>query len=238
MMNLNNLEKDWDKSSYKCNKCRDLTFIINDGVATPCECRAVKEAKDILRKSGISEEFRNKNFENFKTINDSQSINAYNKAKEYSNNFHIIKNNTQNSIMFMGQPGSGKTHLSLSIANVLMDNGVGVVYMGYRDVITQIKQNIMDDVYYNKVMNRYKNAKVLLIDDLFKGSISKSDINIMFEIVNYRYFNNLPMIMSTEKGGKELIEIDEAIGSRILEMAKDYNMELKGGKLNYRIYGK
>ena len=58
-MNLNNLEKDWDNSSYKCNKCRDLTFIINDGVATPCECRAVKEAKDILRKSGISEEFRN-----------------------------------------------------------------------------------------------------------------------------------------------------------------------------------
>ena len=54
MMNLNNLEKDWDNSSYKCNKCRDLTFIINDGVATPCECRAVKEAKDILRKSGIS----------------------------------------------------------------------------------------------------------------------------------------------------------------------------------------
>ena len=144
MMNLNNLEKDWDKSSYKCNKCRDLTFIINDGVATPCECRAVKEAKDILRKSGISEEFRNKNFENFKTINDSQSINAYNKAKEYSNNFHIIKDSTQNSIMFMGQPGSGKTHLSLSIANVLMDNGVGVVYMGYRDVITQIKQNIME----------------------------------------------------------------------------------------------
>ena len=238
MMNLNNLEKNLGESHYKCNKCRDLTFIINDGVATPCECRAVKEAKDILRKSGISEEFRNKNFENFKTINDSQSINAYNKAREYSNNFHIIKDSTQNSIMFMGQPGSGKTHLSLSIANVLMDNGVGVVYMGYRDVITQIKQNIMDEVYYNKVMNRYKNAKVLLIDDLFKGSISKSDINIMFEIVNYRYFNNLPMIMSTEKGGKELIEIDEAIGSRILEMAKDYNMELKGGKLNYRIYGK
>ena len=87
-------------------------------------------------------------------------------------------------------------------------------------------------------MSRYKKCKVLLIDDLFKGNITLSDINIMFEIVNYRYFNNLPMIISTEKGGKELIEIDEAIGSRILEMAKDYNMELKGGKLNYRIYGK
>ena len=50
-----------------------------------------------------------------------------------------------------------------------MDKGVGVVYMGYRDVITQIKQNIMDEVYYNKVMNRYKNAKVLLIDYFIQG---------------------------------------------------------------------
>ena len=237
MMNLNNLEKDWGENNYKCNKCRDLTFIINDGVATPCECRAVKEAKDILRKSGISEEFRNKNFENFKTINDSQSINAYNKAREYSNNFHIIKNNTQNSIMFMGQPGSGKTHLSLSIANVLMDNGVGVVYMGYRDVITQIKQNIMDEVYYNKVMNIYKNAQVLMIDDLFKGRITESDVNIIYEILDYRYFKNLPVIVTTEKSIGDLLEIDEAIGSRLYEMSKNYLAEMVGDKLNFRIYG-
>ena len=237
MMNLNNLEKDWGENNYKCNKCRDLTFIINDGVATPCECRAVKEAKDILRKSGISEEFRNKNFENFKTINDSQSINAYNKAKEYSNNFHIIKNNTQNSIMFMGQPGSGKTHLSLSIANVLMDNGVGVVYMGYRDCIIRFKQNIMDASAYESMMSRYKSCKVLLIDDLFKGSITSSDLNVIFEIVNHRYFNNLPMIISSEKRREELLKIDEAIGSRILEMCGEYNVELKGSRLNYRIYG-
>jgi hypothetical protein len=37
-----------------------------------------------------------------------------------------------------------------------MNNGVGVVYMPFRDVIIKVKQNIMDDVYYHKVMNRYK----------------------------------------------------------------------------------
>ena len=213
-----------------------MTFILIDNEAVPCECRAIRQAEEILSKSGISEEFRNKNFENFKTINDSQSINAYNKAREYSNNFHIIKNNTQNSIMFMGQSGSGKTHLSLSIANVLMDNGVGVVYMGYRDVITQIKQNIMDEVYYNKIMNRYKNAKVLLIDDLFKGKVTESDINIMFELLNFRYFNKLPVIVSCEMDVDRILSVDEAIGSRLVEMCKC--VEVKGKKLNYRMYGK
>ena len=90
--------------------------------------------------------------------------------------------------MFLGQVGSGKTHLSLAIANSLMNDCVGVLCMPYRDVITYIKQNIMDKEVYERIVGRYKNAKVLLIDDLFKGSISKSDVNIMFEIVNFRYF--------------------------------------------------
>ena len=53
MKNLNNLEKDWEESHYKCNKCRDLTFIVNDGVATPCECRAIKEAKFVSEENGL-----------------------------------------------------------------------------------------------------------------------------------------------------------------------------------------
>ena len=153
-------------------------------------------------------------------------------------NFEDIKDSRKNSIIFMGSVGGGKSHLSFAIANALMKEGVGVIYMGYRESIMKIKQNVMNMDEYEKIMIRYKKCKVLLIDDLFKGNITLSDINIMFEIVNYRYFNNLPMIISTEKGGEDLIKIDEAIGSRILEMAKDYNMELKGGKLNYRIYGK
>ncbi|GAA0714866.1 hypothetical protein GCM10008904_31020 [Paraclostridium ghonii] len=44
----------------------------------------------------------------------------------------------------------------------------------------------------------------------------------MFEIINFRYFNNLRVIVSCEKGVVELLDIDETVGSR---------------KLNYRVYG-
>ncbi|RDY28429.1 DNA replication protein [Romboutsia weinsteinii] len=228
------LEKDRE---YRCSKCRDMTYIIDDGMAIPCECRAVREAEDILKHSGISEEFRNKTFDNFNYTYDTHTINAYRVATKYVKDFDSIESSSNNSIMFMGQVGSGKTHLSLAICNELMDRGVGVLYMGYRDVIVRVKQNIMDQVYYHKIMNRYKNARVLLIDDLFKGSVSSSDVNIMFELVNHRYFNNLPVIVSSEKGFEELIEIDEAIGSRLIEMSKGYGVEIKGKRLNYRIYG-
>ena len=41
--------------------------------------------------------------------------------------------------------------------------------MPYRDVITKIKQNMLDDDYYKKTINKYQKCDMLLIDDLFKG---------------------------------------------------------------------
>lgn len=185
-----------------------------------------------MKNSGISEAFREKTFTNFDYSISKSAINAYTIAKAYANNFDSIVLSRNNSIVFMGQCGGGKTHLSLAIANQLMNSGVGVLYMSYRECITSIKQSILDSENYNRAMNKYKNARVLLIDDSFKGNVTPSDINIIFEIINFRYFNNKPIIISTEKMAYELLKIDEAIGSRILEMCKSYGIEMKG---NYRL---
>ena len=230
----NNLDT---QENYKCNKCNDRTFILIDNEAVPCECRALREAESILKHSGISKEFSKKTFDNFDYSRNAFAVNIYTLAKCYANSFKDIEKERCNSVLFMGQSGCGKTHLSLAIANNFMKNGIGVVYMNYREDMTSIKQNILDSEVYNKYLNRYKNARVLLIDDLFKGNITPSDINIIFEIINYRYFNNKPIIVSTEKYKSDLLKIDEAIGSRILEMCDKFNIEVRGKGLNYRIYG-
>ena len=230
-----NLQEGCDE--YRCEICRDMTFVLEDDVAIACECRALREAESILKNSGISNSFRDKVFLNFDYSVNKDVLNAYIMAKTYVKNYKAICEGKCNSIIFMGNSGCGKTHLSLAIANHLMDNGVGVLYMSYRECIIAIKQCIMDSENYSRIMNKYKNAKVLLIDDLFKGSVSASDLNIIFEIINFRYFNNKPMIISTERFHSDLLNIDEAIGSRILEMCKDYSLELRGKELNYRIYG-
>lgn len=221
---------------YKCSKCRDLRFILKDNEAIPCTCKALREAEEILLNSGISEEFRKKNFDNFNYSYNMEVCEAFSKAKEYVKNFD--KSCKNKSIIFVGQVGSGKTHLSMAIANSLMEKGVGVLYMPYRDNIISLKQNMMDEEYYRKVMNKFKRAKVLLIDDLFKGSISGSDVNIMFEIINYRYLNGLPVIVSCEKSIDEIMNIDEAIGSRLYEMSCGYVASFSGRRLNYRMYGR
>lgn len=215
-----------------------MEWIIDDktNTARPCKCREVKTYKRILENSGISEAFQKRTFKNFITTNKPQQvIDARNMAIRYVKEFDNLKNTKNNSIAFLGQVGSGKTHLSIAIANELMKKNIGVLYMQYREAIIQLKQCIMDEENYNREIDKYKNATVLLIDDLYKGKITDSDRNIMFEIINYRYLKNSPIIVSSELTVDAIIDIDEAIGSRIVEMCKGHIFEFSGQELNYRL---
>jgi len=191
-----------------------------------------------LDNSNLSEDFKKKNFDNYNTSGKSKVLTTAKKiAVEYAKVFESIKKERSNSIALLGQVGCGKTHLSIAISNALMMGGRGVLYMQYREVIMQLKQNVTDQEYYQKEINKYKTAAVLLIDDLYKGKITDSDYNIMFEIINYRYLKGLPIIVSSEFLTDNLLGRDEAIGSRIIEMCKGRIVEFEGGELNYRLNG-
>ena len=79
-----NLEK---VSEYKCDKCRDITYIVEDGEARECECKALRDCEDILRRSGISEAFRKKRFDNFDFSRDKATMDGYKIATGYALNF-------------------------------------------------------------------------------------------------------------------------------------------------------
>ena len=223
-----------------CNICDDVGFISvvdNDGHIRyrPCKCREMAKVQKIWEQSGIAVNDIDKTFKNFEPWN-REVKEMKDKATSYYIQFKNIQSERCNSIMLCGNPGCGKTHLALAIANNLLKNkNIPVVYMSYRDVITKLKQNMTDEEYYKKTLSKYQNAEVLLIDDLFKGKVNDTDINIMFELINYRYLNRLPMIISTELTVDKLLSFDEAIGSRLYEMAKTYVYQIQGSNNNYRM---
>lgn len=199
-----------------------------------CKCFEVNKAKKLWDEAGIDMEQAKQTFTSFKEWNTS-STDAKGKAIEYYQNFKSTRTERSNSIAFVGQVGSGKTHLSIALAVNFLKKDISVVYMSYRDVITKLKQNMLDDEYYQKELNKFKDAEILLIDDLFKGKMTETDINIMFEIVNHRYLNHSPIIVSSEFSIERLLDFDEAIGSRILQMCKNYTIEIVGKDSNYRL---
>jgi DNA replication protein DnaC len=178
-------------------------------------------------------------FDNYKPKNKSQEL-AKKKSITYAKDFQKIRGERQNSIMFCGQVGAGKTHLSIAICNELMNQHIGILYMAYKEAINYLKQIKMDEESYQKEISSYKNAPVLMIDDLFKlserkGQVNEADVDIVYEIINARYIKNMPIIVSTEYSPDKLIETDQATGSRIIEMCKGRIIEFEGIELNDRL---
>lgn len=229
--------KEEQKNLYSCYVCNDSTWILDKTgkIVDRCKCYEIRRVKEQWQHSGLNIDDLDKSFKTYEPWNEvTKSLKS--SATNYYLRFHNISDNKQNSIAMLGQPGAGKTHLTLALANnFIKKDKMKVVYMPYRDTITSIKQNMIDESKYKNIISKYQLAEVLLIDDLYKGKITESDINIMFEIINYRYSNKLPIIVSSEHSVNTILAIDEAIGSRIIEMCKDFIIEIKGKENNYRL---
>lgn len=230
-----------EEVKYDCPKCKDETgFLIRDDRGyeawRDCECAKKRMLERLFKASAITEEFAKKTFGNFDVGSVNEIVReAYSVAYEYVREFSNIRKDRQNSIALLGRPGCGKTHLLMAAANNLLKKGVGVIYFPWVEGFNEIKDDLSA---LDERIRRLQNAEVLFIDDMWKGSEKPTQFEIKqaFAIINYRYLNNLPVLISSERSFAEMCSFDEAVGSRIKEMCKGHTVTIKGGiELNYRL---
>lgn len=233
------------QDGYHCNTCRDKGFVVkvvedDDGFfhQTISDCKCVPVRRSIMRmnRSGLKNIITDYTFDKFEAVAPWQKQ-LKTVAQEY------VKN-PEGWFFVGGQVGCGKTHICTAICREFLLAGRSVRYMLWRDDIVKLKANVTDSEGYQRLIDDYKNAEVLYIDDLFKTGKSNNgetqkptsaDINIAFEIVNYRYNNPGSItLFSTELTTDELVDIDEAVGSRIYERSKAITVGRNRQK-NYRL---
>ena len=223
-------------NEYNCPKCKDIGYIITGrNTARECECVVQRRINRLFKASQITDEFKKLSFKNFITKGKPQVIvDAYKCAANYCKRFPEIRNTRHNSICLLGQPGAGKTHLLIAASNYLLKRGIGVLYFPYREGFDEIKDDL--DALEEKA-SRMKEVDVLFIDDLYKRGATEFEIKTMFSVINYRYLNHKPIMVSSEFLEDDLLDIDEALGSRILEMARDFTVPITGDRklLNHRL---
>lgn len=231
------------ENHYQCNKCKDsmIIFVVDETghrYAKDCDCAIKSNAIRYMRNSGIDENDLKKSFNDFNTLGERELEIAKATTFSYATRFRGIMLDRFNSLLLCGKPGTGKTTLGLSVVNLLLNDGVPALYVSYREMITELKQlqygNEDSKQKYEDKMERLKNVDLLFIDDLFKGSETDADKSLMYDIINFRYLKRKPIIVSTEKLPSELIKVDEALGSRIIEMCKGYTVIFKDAQ-NYRL---
>ena len=234
-----------EQDGYDCRICKNKGFVAKlvenpDGSYSHCfaDCKCVEIRNSIMRmkRSGLKDIIKDYTFDKFEDPEPWQKA-IKTAAVEYAKN-------PEGWFFLGGQSGAGKTHLCTAICREFLLAGKRVRYMLWRDDIVRIKGAVTDSEEYSKAIEEFKQVDVLYIDDLFKtgkaadNSIQKptgADINVAFEIINFRYNNpSLLTIISSELTEDELIDIDEAIGGRIYERSKAFTIG-KSRDRNYRI---
>lgn len=234
-------ETEGTETGYECAKCKNkgvIYFARDDGSpeARSCTCAPIRKCVRKMEQSGLRSIIRDYTFDAFETTEQWQD-----KLKQSAMDYEKAP---KGWFLVCGQSGAGKTHICTAICREQLLKGVTVQYMPWRDDAAKIKAMALDGESRAEAVAELKKAPLLYIDDLFKtgkgadgaNRPTAADVNLAFEIINYRYINRLPTIISTEKLPEELLEIDEATGGRVLELARTLVIP-RNMKSNYRLKG-
>lgn len=179
----------------------------------------------IIKNSKMSKRNLNYKFDNFEVNSNNKKV--YQSLKNYSEK--LVNEVERKGLILVGNNGVGKTHLACSIANELIKNGIPIIYGTLINLLAELKNTY--DVYNNisemKIIKLYEKVDLLIIDDLGKEKPSEWGLEKLFTIINSRYENNLPVIITTNYNQNSLIdrlsingeiETAKSIISRLYEM--------------------
>ena len=235
---------------YNCSICNNtlsthgLKFY-NDGTghyfhhaSKSCKCNLIRKSLKIMQDNGLLGIIKKKTFSNFQTTNDFQKAiksNAINFVKAI-----IAKQKV--SFFVGGQSGAGKTHICSAMLGEFAKHGICVYFFNYiNDIATlnRYQYNSTEKDEYENLLSLYKQADILYFDDFMFGEVSVSEQKIIFNIINHRYENDLPCIISSNKTLNDIRRINAPIYGRLYEMCSKFIININNDEAkNFRTGGK
>ena len=138
------------------------------------------------------------------------------------------------NVVFIGSPGTGKSHLSIGI-------GIKAILKGYKVLFTQVSEMLQalyfskaDNSYYNK-LNYYLAPDLLILDELGFKKIPAYSADDFFEIISKRYEKG-SVIITTNKKFEAWGEIfaDPVLSSAIIDRIVHYSTVIEINGPSYR----
>jgi DNA replication protein DnaC len=208
-----------------CPYCSGLGYLRADhplghpdfGKLEICSCRQNQISKQIhQRLYALSnlEELRHLTYENFQRRGrigvgpwqaDSLEL-AFNQAQQFARSLN-------GWLLLQGGYGCGKTHLAAAIANFAVDLGVPTLFITVPDLLDTLRFAYSDpeETFENR-FEEIRRSTLLILDDFGTQNATPWAQEKLFQIINYRYINHLPLVVTTNL---LLEQIDGRIRSRL-----------------------
>lgn len=187
-----------------------------------CKCQSIRDAMGAMDRSGIPPDaLAACTWENWKTPENWQRR-ALAMAQDY---VQQIAAGDPSWFIICGTPGCGKTTLCTTIFRAIVEGGKPGLYVSWREFARRAKAVGNDRDDFREETEPLKNTPLLYLDDFWKGEIRPADVHLAFELINARYISKKPTILSSENTLEAILRGDEAIGSRLFEMAGEYYVD-------------
>ena len=182
-----------------------------------CICRnrdVAEQVRNRLFSMSHLDELKDLTFESFlprgrKGLGDLQATSiemAFNQSRVYAQSL-------KGWLLLQGAYGCGKTHLAAAIANFAVGMGVPTLFLTVPDLLDMLRFSYSaKDTTFEKRFDEIRNAKLLILDDFGTQNATGWAQEKLFQIINYRYINKLPLVVTTNLN---LSEIEARIRSRL-----------------------
>lgn len=140
----------------------------------------------------------------------------------------------KNNVVFIGNPGTGKTHLSTAIGIHTLHKNAKVLFTSVTDMLYNLNAAKADNSYYKK-LELYLEPSLLILDELGFKKIPSYSADDFFAIISRRYEKG-SIIITTNKAFEQWGDIfdDNVLTSAILDRIVHHSTIFKINGPSYR----
>ena len=173
-----------------------------------------------MGRAGIPERFRDRTLGSYEVSHEGQQM-ALDFAQAYADDFARVRK-TGRSAIFMGNFGTGKTHLAVGIGlQVMREHKASVLFVSAGRIVRMVKDSWARNsgVTESDVVAQMVFPDLLIVDEVGVQQGTEFERNVMFDVLNERYEQRKPSLLLTNHTVEDLSS--KYLGERVVDRLRE-----------------